>query len=45
MPPPAPDATALALRKFRGWWLLSAAVKIGALALFLYLLLKIAGGT
>ncbi|MFZ0698916.1 MAG: hypothetical protein WAN74_01805 [Thermoplasmata archaeon] len=43
--PSPPDATTIALRRFRGWWLVSAAVKIGALALFLYLLVKITGGS
>jgi len=42
---PAPDATTVALWRFRGWWLVSAAIKIGALALFLYLLVKITGGS
>ncbi len=42
---PAPDATTVALRRFHGWWLASAAIKIGALALFLYLLVKITGGS
>lgn len=45
MQSPASDATGLALRKFRGWWLLSTAVKIGGLALFLYLLVRITGGS
>jgi len=40
-----PDATTVALRRFRGWWLVSSAIKIGVLALFLYLLVKIAGGS
>lgn len=43
MPQP-PDATTVALRRFRGWWLLSGAIKIAALGLFLFLLVKITGG-
>lgn len=44
MQSPGPDAGAVAVRRFRYWGLVSAAIKIAALALFIYLLLKITGG-